>query len=318
MDLSRLWLLENAASTPYALEGDKLIAWLHVFMVVLFVGWGAFFLYCLLRFRAKGGRTAQYTPIKAKASKYLEIGVVVVEAGLLIGISIPAWNAYKSMPTDEAVTEVRIVGQQFAWHFHYPGPDGTFGRASEENYSAANPLGIGDDQVWGSRTLRVPVGKTVLAHITSLDVIHSVGIPQLRVKQDAIPGMSVPIWFTPAKVGEYEIVCSQLCGSGHYRMGGVVQVMEQADYDAWLKQEYDYALGEGWDGEPEPAEPPPPPAEAPADEAAEAAPAEGEDVAPDAETPETDGDEADGENDTAETEAPDDGAAEDATEAGEQ
>jgi len=84
------------------------------------------------------------------------------------------------------------------------------------------------------------VGKPVVIFLSSKDVIHSFGLPQMRVKQDAIPGIVQPVWFTPTKVGQWDIACSQLCGLGHFRMKGVYAIQTQEAYDAWLKDEAEF------------------------------------------------------------------------------
>ena len=85
--------------------------------------------------------------------------------------------------------------------------------------------------------MHLPIGRPVNIHLTSRDVIHSFSIPAMRVKQDVIPGMSIPMWFTPTKSGQYEIACAQLCGIGHYRMKGFVTVHSQEDFDKWLSEQ---------------------------------------------------------------------------------
>lgn len=183
---------------------DQLIHILHYFMAVLFIGWGIFFVYCLIRFRAKKGGTAEYYPIKGKASKYAEVGVAVFEAVLLLGFSMPVWGEYKNTPppADKRV-EVRAIGEQFQWNFHYPGPDGKFGRTNAEFIdTVGNTIGLdpsdpnGKDDIQTVGELHLPVGRPIYIRITSKDVIHSFAIPTMRVKQDAIPGMEVPVWFT--------------------------------------------------------------------------------------------------------------------------
>ena len=117
-------------------EIDRLIDWMHYFMAVLFIGWGAFFVYCLWRFRARSGQRAGYEMIKAKPSKWAEIGVAAFEAVLLIGFSMPIWASVKAdpprAPDDPEPLRVRVVAEQFAWNFHYPGADGEFGETRPE------------------------------------------------------------------------------------------------------------------------------------------------------------------------------------------
>jgi cytochrome c oxidase subunit II len=138
---------------------------------------------------------------------------------------------------------VRVVAEQFAWNAHYPGADGMFGRTDVKLVAAENPLGLdrtdaaAKDDITTINQLNLPVNRPIVIHLTSKDVIHSFSLLQMRVKQDAIPGVTFPVWFTATKTGDWEINCSQLCGLGHYRMRGFYSIKTQADYDAWLKEE---------------------------------------------------------------------------------
>ncbi len=195
------WGLPDNIST-YGGKIDTMMGTLHVFMLALFVFWGGFYVLCIVKFRARPGHKATYEPIHATWSKWLEIGVAVFEAALLIGFSMPVWASFKrEFPDPAKSTQVRIVAQQFAWNFWYPGPDGVFGKNALENISGGNPLGIDDadpnakDDLVQTNNLYFPIDKPVSARISSKDVIHSFGVPALRIRQDAIPGMSIPIWF---------------------------------------------------------------------------------------------------------------------------
>jgi len=233
-----------AEASTHAAEIDHLLVMLHWLMVTLFVGWGIFFVYVLFRFRQGANPRADYHGAHGKLSKYLEIGVVVAEALLLIFYAIPAWaTRVTNFPSDSEATAVRVVAEQFAWNIHYPGPDGKFGRVDIGLMSADNPLGLdrndpdAKDDITTINQLTLPVDKPVLVHLSSKDVIHSFGLYEMRVKQDAIPGLDIPVWFIPNRVGDYEITCSQLCGLGHYRMRGFVNIRSQADYEAFLKEQ---------------------------------------------------------------------------------
>lgn len=248
------WLPPDASA--HGAQIDHLIQVTHWFMAVLFIGWGLYFVYCLIAFRARPGVKARYDLPKASFTKYLEAGVVVFELFLLVGLSTPSWFAYKNDRPDESkALHVRMVAEQFAWNFHYPGKDGKFSKASFANMSSDNPLGLaaddpdGKDDIVSVNQLHLPLGQPVILDIMAKDVIHSFNIPVLRVKQDAIPGQSVPIWFTGTKPGHWEIACAQLCGLGHYRMKGDVFVDPPDEYAKWLAENT-------------PAPPPPP--EAPA------------------------------------------------------
>lgn len=187
---------------------DQLIDVLHVFMAVLFIGWGIFFIHCLLKFRRRSGHSARYEPVKGKVSKYAEIGIAMFEAFLLVGLSMPVWAKYKNdPPKQDDRLEVRVVAEQFQWDFHYPGKDGKFGKTENSRISASNPLGVvglddesldpaGADDFVTVNEFHIPVAKPIYVRLTTKDVIHSFDIPTMRVKQDAIPGMEIPIWFT--------------------------------------------------------------------------------------------------------------------------
>jgi len=228
-------------ASAHAAEIDHMIVLVHWLMLVLFVGWGLFFVYVLFRFRKGANPKASYTGAKGLFSKYVEVGVAVIEVLLLVGYAIPAWaRRVQALPSPSEATVVRVVGEQFAWNVHYPGPDGKFGRTDVKLVSADNPLGLdrtdpnAKDDITTINQLNMPVDKPVLIHLSTKDVIHSFAIYEMRVKQDAIPGMEIPVWFIPTRPGDYEITCSQLCGLGHYRMRGFVTVQSQADFNAWI------------------------------------------------------------------------------------
>ncbi|MEE9294289.1 MAG: hypothetical protein V3W34_04895 [Phycisphaerae bacterium] len=235
---------------------DLLINLLHWFMGIIFVGWGVFFAYSLIRFRARPGHQASYRLPEAKVSKYSEIVVVIVEAVLLIGFSIPVWAHVKNdFPSPgENPLRIRVVAQQFAWNFHYPGADGVLGRTNVNLMNADNLIGLdltdpaARDDVVTNNDFRIPVNRPIICDITSKDVIHSFFIPVMRLKQDAIPGMSIPIWFEATKTGEYQVACAQLCGNNHYTMKADLTVYEEKEFAEW----YAYmAPGEGEEEEEE-------------------------------------------------------------------
>jgi cytochrome c oxidase subunit II len=231
------------AASQHAGDVDHLIVIVHWLMAVLFVGWGAFFLFVLFRFRKGASPRADYHGAKGKISKMLEIGIVVVEAVLLVFYAIPAWaTRVTNFPSADQATVVRVVAEQFAWNIQYPGPDGKFGRTDISLVAADNPLGLdrrdpdAKDDVTTINQLTLPVDRPALVHLSSKDVIHSFGLYEMRVKQDAVPGLDIPVWFVPNRIGDYEIACSQLCGLGHYRMRGFVNIKSDADFRAFLAE----------------------------------------------------------------------------------
>lgn len=230
------------SENTYGGDVDYMIRLLHWFMGALFVGWGIFFIYCLVRYRQRPGHTATHQLVKAKFSKVLEVGVAVFEGALLVFLAIPVWGSVKTdLPLEsENPQRLRVVAEQFAWNFHYSGPDGVFGKTAPQNIDTAiNPLGIDENDSHGtddivSGELHIIKNRPVIVEISTKDVIHSFSLPVLRVKQDAIPGMRIPVWFEAAKSGNYEVACAQLCGNNHYSMKALMVIHEsQSGFDEW-------------------------------------------------------------------------------------
>ena len=196
------WMPVNGSA--HGGEIDQLIALLHWLMAVLFVGWGLYFIYVLFRFRAGKNPQASYGGATSHFSSYIEVGVVVVEAVLLVGFAIPAWARWVTPHDQEAgAMQIRVVGEQFAWNVHYPGPDGVFGTLDIDRIDASNPLGLdrsdpfAKDDVTTINQMHMPVDQPVTLLLSSKDVIHSFSLPTMRVKQDTVPGMEIPVHFTP-------------------------------------------------------------------------------------------------------------------------
>ncbi len=238
------WLGLPVAASLRAGDIDRLMVLVHWLMLVLFVGWTAFFVYVLLRFRRGRHPHASHHGLRGRWSTWVEAGVLAAEIVLLAFFSIPIWSTrVDAFPSAQQSTVVRVVSEQFVWNVHYPGADGQFGRTELKLVSVENPLGLdrtdpaAHDDVTTENQLHLPAGRPVIVQLTSKDVVHSFALPEMRIKQDAIPGVVQPVWFTPVQTGEWEIVCSQLCGLGHYRMRGFYTIQAQADYDAWLAEQ---------------------------------------------------------------------------------
>jgi cytochrome c oxidase subunit 2 len=251
------WMGMPALAATHGAQIDNLVGWIHVFMLILFVGWGGFFLYAIARFRKSRNPVADYKGVTSKNSTYSEIGVAVVEAILLIGFAIPLWAArVDTVPPENQALTVNLTPEQFAWNVRYAGPDGVFGRTDIKLIDLqSNPLGVdrsdpaAKDDVTTVNQLYLPVNKPIIVNLRSKDVIHSFNVPEFRVKQDAIPGLTIPIWFIPnvttaemrQRTGnpqfQYEIACAQLCGLGHYRMRGFVTVLSTEEFQKWMDDE---------------------------------------------------------------------------------
>ena len=280
-------------SASHGLMIDNMIGWVHWVMLALFVGWCIYLIITIIKFSAKLNPKADYNGVQSHYSQYVEYGVIIVEAFLLIGLSIPLYAQLKTtLPNDNDVHHVRIVAQQFAWNIHYPGDDGKFGRTNIKLVDEeSNPIGLDRNSPFGAddfvtiNQMHLPVNKQVMIHLSSKDVIHSFGIPEMRIKQDAIPGMTIPFFFTPTMTTSeflnkiknterynpkgnygfdketwenlnnkskneyrgYQIACAQLCGNSHYKMRGFVTIDTDAEYNAWLAMQAEYLEEEGDD-----------------------------------------------------------------------
>ncbi len=215
------WLPQNVSS--YGHEMDAVI-WLIYYVV------GAWFLlaeglviYFVIRYRRRNGVKAAYSTGRGlrAASWVLVPAVLVLVCDFAIDAKAAAlWRHIKlEMPTPDV--QVQIEARQFAWTFRHAGADGKFNTP---------------DDIVTNGELHVPVGKVVRFELTSRDVIHSFWVPNLRLKQDVVPGRMIPGWFKAEKPGTFGIGCAQICGNGHTVMGATLVVHEQADYDAWLKK----------------------------------------------------------------------------------
>lgn len=228
---------------------DDLIIYVHWLMIILFVGWLAYFGYALVRFRRSRNPKADYFGVKNHASNYIEGAVALVEGILLIGVAIPFWaRAVDKFPKESESTVLQVVAQQFAWNVRYPGKDGVFGRQEMHAVTETNVFGVdpadphGKDDVQTLNEIHVPLVKNpdgefkpVIIYVSSRDVIHSFKVIAMRLTQDAIPGMRIPIWFRPTRMGRFQINCAQLCGNGHSSMaGGFITVETPEAYDKWL------------------------------------------------------------------------------------
>ena len=231
---------------------DGLIIAIHLLMLVLFVGWIIYYFIALWKFRASNNPNADYKGVKSKTVTNSIEGAVIVAELLLVVVATYYWNFYVNEAddfSDESV--VRVTAEQFAWSARYPGADGKLGSQDKTLVTGANPFGIDkskpywEDDVEALKSdIVVPMiknddgtYKSVTVDLTSKDVIHCFKVLPLRVCQDVIPGLRIPIHFRPTKPGNYQITCAQLCGDGHARMKGVLKVVDEAGWNEWYKSE---------------------------------------------------------------------------------
>ena len=223
---------------------DNMLFILHIFMLMLFIGWSIFFVTALYKFRKTKHPKADADKAHGRVSNFIEMGVVFVEAVLLIGFAFPLWaQRVAAFPPEKDSVLVHAIGEQFAWNLHYPGADGIFGRRDPHLVTSDNPTGLdrndpqAKDDITTINQLYLPVGKPAIIHVSSKDVIHGFSLRQMRISQDAIPGQNIPVWFVPKKPGNYEIICTQLCGLGHYRMRGFLTIVSPDDFQKWLSDQ---------------------------------------------------------------------------------
>src|ERR1041385_5969656 len=236
----------NASEHGYQI--DHILEFCHWFMAALFVGWLTYFIFVLIRFHKSRHPVADHQGVKSGISTHLEFSVVLIEAVLLLGFAIPLWAMrVNQFPDTHDAVLVHVIGQQFNWTYHLPGPDGVYGHADPALATTNNPVGLdyndpaSKDDIVALGELHVPVNRPVLMELSSKDVIHNFNLTNMRIAQDAIPGSLIPMWFKPLKTGTYEVICGQLCGLGHYSMKGSVVVDSPQDYEAWLKERAEMA-----------------------------------------------------------------------------
>jgi len=198
--------------------------------------------YAIWRFRDRG-QAAHFT----RGNNTMEMIWTTATIVLFLGLGLmgrKAWAEVRFTPAEANAVQVEVTTNQFVFNFRYPGPDGQFGKLDPTQVSAStgNPLGLDPKDPAGKDdivvpTLTVPVNHQIELLIRSQDVIHNFYVRELRLQQDAVPGMVIPIHFTANQIGHYEIMCTQLCGLGHYRMRSFLDVVSEADYQNFLKQQ---------------------------------------------------------------------------------
>jgi cytochrome c oxidase subunit 2 len=212
---------------------------------IVFVAVNLFTAYCLWRFRARPGNTAHYEPESTKLEIVLTV-ITTIGVAAMLTPGLFVWADFVSVP--ENATNVEAVGKQWHWSFRLPGRDNELGASDVRHLSVDNPLGVDpadpagqDDIIIAGPILHLPVGQPVRTLLRSTDVLHNFTVPQFRVKMDLVPGLVTYQWFTPTVPGSYEILCEELCGTGHFAMRGKVVVDEPAAYQAWLANQPTFA-----------------------------------------------------------------------------
>jgi cytochrome c oxidase subunit 2 len=242
------WWLPPQAST-FAPSIDGMFTAILIITGITFVLVEVGLIWFVIAYRGRPGRKAFYTHGNTRA-EVIWTAIPAVTMVILGLTSNGLWVKIKgrhSVPAD--AYPIGVHAKQFEWWVTYPGPDGKLGRVRPELASKENPTGMdttdvaSHDDIVVRNQLHVPMGRPIVVELSAEDVIHSFYVPQFRVRQDAVPGMPIRVWFQATVPGTYEIACSQLCGMGHYKMRAQVFVTSQADYDAWQQEQIAKAKG---------------------------------------------------------------------------
>ena len=240
--MQRRWWMPELASLHGA-DIDRVFLTTLAIAGVLFILLQGALAYLAYRFGAKRNERARYW-IRPR----LEMRFALVAGIIIFGVDVMIYAMGESGwfrawgPAPPGTPVIEVMGEQFAWNFRYAGPDGAFGKTDPALISSTNPFGLdktdpaAKDDILSINQLHLPQDKPVRVRIRSHDVIHSFNLPYQRIKQDAVPGMQVELWFVPKKPGQYEVACSQLCGLGHYRMRAFLTVEPQEAYEKWLAE----------------------------------------------------------------------------------
>jgi cytochrome c oxidase subunit 2 len=213
----------------------------------VFVAVNLFMAYAIVRYRHRKGqeRRAEYEPEYKKLEWWLT-GLTSVGVAAMLAPGLVVWAKFVTVPDDARVVEA--VGQQWTWSFRLPGSDGELGAVDASLVGPDNPFGLDandprglDDVLVEGAELHLPLDQPTKLLLRSKDVLHNFTVPQFRVKMDLVPGMVTFMWFTPTRSGPYEILCEELCGTGHFAMRGRVVVDEADAYQAWLASQSTYA-----------------------------------------------------------------------------
>ena len=200
-----------------------------------------FMTYCVIKYGSKKNRRAEYEPESKKAEVILTVLTTIGVAGLLAP-GLIVWDEYVSPPED--AMPIEAMGQQWYWNFRLPGEDGILGTTDARNINADNPFGMNENDPNGRDDILIEGDALHLLHdkpvkflLRSIDVLHNFYVPQFRAKMDLVPGMVTFYWIRPTVIGDYEILCAELCGVGHHAMRGEVLVDEASDYQEWLSEQ---------------------------------------------------------------------------------
>lgn len=231
------WWFTPLASNWHSIDNTINIAlWV---LGIVFVVVSLFLAYVVYKYRHNKNRRADYEPENKKLETWLTV-ITALGVAAMLAPGLAVWAEFIDVPDN--AQEVDIVGQQWHWQYRFPGDDGVLGKTAIKFINESNPFGIDPNDVHGqddrlvfSNELRLPIDQPIKALLRSKDVLHNFAVPQFRVKMDLVPGLVSYMWFTPTKIGRFEVLCEELCGIAHYTMRGHVVVESQEDHNKWLR-----------------------------------------------------------------------------------
>ena len=207
----------------------------------VFIAVCLFMIYCVFKFSYKEGRKVEYKPEDNKLEIILTV-VTTLGVAALLAPGLIVWNQYINTPPN--AINIEVMARQWGWQYRLPGEDGKLGTSNIVNINDQNPFGINlddqngrDDILIQSDELHLKTNRPVKILLRSTDVLHNFYVPQFRAKMDAVPGLVTYYWFEPNKEGDYEVLCAEYCGIGHYGMRAKVVVDNEENYEKWLEQQ---------------------------------------------------------------------------------
>tara|TARA_Y100000741_G_C18223835_1_gene547026 strand:+ start:483 stop:1334 length:852 start_codon:yes stop_codon:yes gene_type:complete len=235
------WWTEVASNWGNMDSTIILTFWITGFVFVAIL---LFVAYCIWKFRYDKNRKAEYQPENKKLEFHLT-WVTAIGVAALLAPGLVVWNKYVTVP-DNAL-KVEVLAYQWGWKYRLPGEDNILGKTSIKYMDDENPFGLipgdknaKDDLLVDSDELHLELGQPVKFELRSVDVLHNFYVPQFRGKMDMVPGIITFYWLTPTRVGDFEVLCAEYCGTGHYAMRGRVIVDETNEYNDWIAQQITY------------------------------------------------------------------------------
>ncbi|SFQ38096.1 cytochrome c oxidase subunit 2 [Pseudomonas sp. NFPP07] len=237
------WHMTPAASNWGSIDTTLLIT--LVITGIFFIAITLFMAIAVIRFRHREGARAHYQP----ESRKLEGWLVILTSLGIIGMLAPGLVVYNDfVQVPQEATQLEVIAQQWQWAFRFPGRDGKLGKADVKWIDPGNPFGLDrndpagqDDVLIMNNEVRLPIDRPVKVLLRAKDVLHDFYVPQMRAKMDMVPGMVSHFWFTPTRLGKFEVLCAEYCGVGHFNMRGHLVVEEQGTFDQWLASQPTFA-----------------------------------------------------------------------------